>query len=501
MDLAIKGEIIRREALSRWLSPIELREILCNYKEMGFTLGLEPPIFVQSGSLFVYDRAFVPNFKEDGVAWIRKKTIVRVREDFHRIQIFGEHAVTGLYTFAEQDQNFRRRCYRLPADTTIFLVHYRYCSSRKNDPFISSKDSNDSLQIIFPINNHSTMKVKSSGKLNQFENLSQQSQPGEMQISTENTSQIYIKDRQSKQSDRQDNYIEHTTPLMISFSNHISKSPDCTHQFHNFSSIPSEQQNNILTKSNNDLEDNNIIININRDNNNNNNFDKDTDNENINYDNIILDNDAEVADENETNSLCDHMSSSDQLEAEVGYEPMMLGPLLSIDTVSPGKLLNMQSLSIDKETFFNRINTFDMLESPQFAMEHPAIVDFNPPKDYTGGGNEILISLFPILKNVKKESVLLVYFGWVRVEARVVSPSCVRCVSPKLPPGRYVLSIRNPDGILLTGPSDLTFEYFQLQHQLQPEPQGIVNPLSCVPGIIDMEPMVESYDYDDRSNH
>lgn len=118
----------------RWLSPEELSFILNNFENIGFPKNYQKPSNPQDGSIYIYDRTVVPDFKLDGVEWTKKKDSNKVYEQFIKLRGGGTHAVTGLYCAAADNPLFRRRCYRLARGegggvSPEHLVHYRDCSS------------------------------------------------------------------------------------------------------------------------------------------------------------------------------------------------------------------------------------------------------------------------------------------------------------------------------------------------------------------------------------
>jgi len=124
-------------ARERWLSPDELSFILNNVEKIGFPKNYQKPSCPQDGSIYIYDRTVVPDFKLDGVEWTKKKDSNKVYEQFIKLRGGGTHAVTGLYCAAADNPQFRRRCYRLARGvdggvSPLHLVHYRDCSLESN---------------------------------------------------------------------------------------------------------------------------------------------------------------------------------------------------------------------------------------------------------------------------------------------------------------------------------------------------------------------------------
>jgi hypothetical protein len=119
----------------RWLSPEELNVILNNHENIGFPSNFQKPFNPQDGSIYIYDRSVVPNFKLDGIDWTKKKGSNKIYELFIKLSCGGVHTITGLYYTGAANPHFRRRCYRLASRegvSQLYLVHYRDCSGDVN---------------------------------------------------------------------------------------------------------------------------------------------------------------------------------------------------------------------------------------------------------------------------------------------------------------------------------------------------------------------------------
>lgn len=329
-----RGQELRNAAQVRWLFPLEIRETLHSYNLLGFKLSLSPQEYPSNGDLLIFDRVLTPNFKDDGVPWVRKQNGA-VREDFMKILIDDSHDVTGLCTYSIADQDFRRRCYRFPKGSTIFLVHYRHCGINK---------------VYKSVN---TVSIMPKG-LSKYDHT---------RVDTETSS------------------TSNETKGEI---------PSCI-------------------------------------------FDEDDDMDNEMLKSLLDDNDV-------LNGF-----GMDLIPNEI---PPTLPP-----------------------------------ETLQLT---PAIIDFSPSVDYTGGGNRILVSLWPCLSEDLMRSLtgLQVIFGWRMVDAIVVSPSCVRAISPNLPPGRYPLTLRACQGLNMwniTSPSSPTFDYYDIRQSVnvsQLPPSQTIEPVT-----------------------
>mmetsp|Transcript_15268 Transcript_15268/g.22982 ORF Transcript_15268/g.22982 Transcript_15268/m.22982 type:complete len:868 (+) Transcript_15268:91-2694(+) len=129
MDYQKWRNSIVEAAKERWLTPEEIHEILTNHELLGFKLSIVKPHCPRGGEMYLFDRNVVPDFKSDGIDWVKKKGSSKENEQYLKLLTHGVHTVTGLYATASADSFFRRRCYRLaPSKAAIYLVHYRHCA-------------------------------------------------------------------------------------------------------------------------------------------------------------------------------------------------------------------------------------------------------------------------------------------------------------------------------------------------------------------------------------
>jgi hypothetical protein len=114
-----------QEAQTRWLKPAEVLSILQNYGKQQ--LADKPPQMPTSGSLFMFNKRVLRNFRKDGHSWRRKKDGRTVGEAHERLKVGNTTALNCYYAHGDQNPNFQRRCYWMldPAYDHIVLVHYR----------------------------------------------------------------------------------------------------------------------------------------------------------------------------------------------------------------------------------------------------------------------------------------------------------------------------------------------------------------------------------------
>ncbi|KAJ4805771.1 calmodulin-binding transcription activator [Rhynchospora pubera] len=125
-DLNIKKLI--EEAPTRWFRPNEVHAILCNYTLLR--VQPQPIVNPTSGTMLLYDRKVVRNFRKDGHNWRKKKDGKAVQEAHEKLKVGNDERVHVYYARGEDDPNFYRRCYWLLDKELerIVLVHYRRTS-------------------------------------------------------------------------------------------------------------------------------------------------------------------------------------------------------------------------------------------------------------------------------------------------------------------------------------------------------------------------------------
>ncbi|CAJ1940734.1 unnamed protein product [Sphenostylis stenocarpa] len=131
-------EEILQEAEHRWLRPVEICEILRNYKK--FKLTPDPPIRPPAGSLFLFDRKALRYFRKDGHRWRKKKDGKTIREAHEKLKAGSVDVLHCYYAHGEDNESFQRRSYWMLDDVSgrsqseqastgqlehVVLVHYR----------------------------------------------------------------------------------------------------------------------------------------------------------------------------------------------------------------------------------------------------------------------------------------------------------------------------------------------------------------------------------------
>ncbi|XP_031264452.1 calmodulin-binding transcription activator 5-like isoform X1 [Pistacia vera] len=113
------------EAKTRWLRPNEIHAILCNSKH--FSINAKPVNLPKSGTVVLFDRKMLRNFRKDGHNWKKKKDGKTVKEAHEHLKVGNEERIHVYYAHGEDSPTFVRRCYWLLDKSleNIVLVHYR----------------------------------------------------------------------------------------------------------------------------------------------------------------------------------------------------------------------------------------------------------------------------------------------------------------------------------------------------------------------------------------
>ncbi|XP_020599636.1 calmodulin-binding transcription activator 5-like [Phalaenopsis equestris] len=126
--------------LPRHRVSITLRRMDDNKMPYGFRLypELKEPqsyeLLDDYGSIVLFDRKMLRNFRKDGYNWKKKKDGKTVQEAHEKLKIGNEERIHVYYARGEDDPNFYRRCYWLLDKKleNIVLVHYRQTLEHDN---------------------------------------------------------------------------------------------------------------------------------------------------------------------------------------------------------------------------------------------------------------------------------------------------------------------------------------------------------------------------------
>ncbi|KAK1411759.1 hypothetical protein QVD17_32470 [Tagetes erecta] len=131
------------EAKTRWLRPNEIHAVLCNHKH--FNISVKPVNLPSSGTIVLFDRKMLRNFRKDGHNWKKKKDGKTVKEAHEHLKVGNNERIHVYYAHGEDWTTFVRRCYWLLDKKLehIVLVHYRDTQELQGSPRMIA-DSNSS---------------------------------------------------------------------------------------------------------------------------------------------------------------------------------------------------------------------------------------------------------------------------------------------------------------------------------------------------------------------
>ncbi|XP_027339147.1 calmodulin-binding transcription activator 5-like isoform X2 [Abrus precatorius] len=131
------------EAKGRWLRPNEIHAILCNHKY--FTINAKPVNLPPSGTIVLFDRKMLRNFRKDGHNWKKKSDGKTVKEAHEHLKVGNEERIHVYYAHGQDNPSFVRRCYWLLDKSLehIVLVHYRETQELQGSP-VTPVNSNSS---------------------------------------------------------------------------------------------------------------------------------------------------------------------------------------------------------------------------------------------------------------------------------------------------------------------------------------------------------------------
>lgn len=117
-----------RDAQIRWLKPAEIQYILQNHER--YPIAQATPQQPPSGSVFLFNKRVLRNFRKDGHSWRKKKDGKNVGEAHEKLKVGNVDALNCYYAHGDQNPYFQRRIYWMldQAYGHIVLVHYREVS-------------------------------------------------------------------------------------------------------------------------------------------------------------------------------------------------------------------------------------------------------------------------------------------------------------------------------------------------------------------------------------
>ncbi|BAT77003.1 hypothetical protein VIGAN_01508200 [Vigna angularis var. angularis] len=189
-------EEILQEASHRWLRPVEICEILRNYKK--FKLTPDPPIRPPAGSVFLFNRKALRYFRKDGHRWRKKKGGKTVREAHEKLKVGSVDVLHCYYAHGEDNENFQRRSFWMLDQQLehVVLVHYReikegcksgispfpvvpvtLVGSSQNSSVLSSTRTKTPISVVQTSFTSSANKVDQNGHSSEYEDVNSKDGP------------------------------------------------------------------------------------------------------------------------------------------------------------------------------------------------------------------------------------------------------------------------------------------------------------------------------------
>ncbi|ESR32661.1 hypothetical protein CICLE_v10004273mg [Citrus x clementina] len=239
------------EAKTRWLRPNEIHAILCNSKY--FSINAKPVNLPKSGTVVLFDRKMLRNFRKDGHNWKKKKDGKTVKEAHEHLKVGNEERIHVYYAHGEDSPTFVRRCYWLLDKTleNIVLVHYREThegtpATPPNSHSSSISDQSAPLLLSEEFNSGAGHAYSAGGKELQAPNESLTVQNHEMRLHELNTLEwddlVVTNDSNDSTEPRGDKFShfdqQNHTAIKGAASNPIDRSNNT--QFNNLDGVYSE---------------------------------------------------------------------------------------------------------------------------------------------------------------------------------------------------------------------------------------------------------------------
>ncbi|XP_019087411.1 PREDICTED: calmodulin-binding transcription activator 5-like [Camelina sativa] len=138
------------EAYTRWLRPNEIHALLCNHK--FFTINVKPVNLPKSGTIVLFDRKMLRNFRKDGHNWKKKKDGKTIKEAHEHLKVGNEERIHVYYAHGNDNPTFVRRCYWLldKSQEHIVLVHYRETHEAQAAPATPGNSYSSSISELSP---------------------------------------------------------------------------------------------------------------------------------------------------------------------------------------------------------------------------------------------------------------------------------------------------------------------------------------------------------------
>ncbi|KAG1330936.1 calmodulin-binding transcription activator 4 [Cocos nucifera] len=202
------------EAQTRWLKPVEVLFILHNHE--SFQLSNKPLDKPLSGSLFLFNRRVLRNYRNDGYLWRKKNNGRTLAESHEHLKVGNAEVLSCYYARGEQNPCFQRRIYWMldPAYEHIVFVHYRDMTEGSYVPKPNLSFSTESPSTFNQTNSITDAQVQ--GFPTQINALNEQFQNPCSPVSVEEVSSEFVAGKTEKphliKMDRSETYSQPLLP-------------------------------------------------------------------------------------------------------------------------------------------------------------------------------------------------------------------------------------------------------------------------------------------------
>ncbi|XP_068700308.1 calmodulin-binding transcription activator 1-like [Montipora foliosa] len=133
----------------KWNGNEEVLSFLTSFSNHKAWVSSDVPDRPENGSMFLFDRSKVKNYRKDGYTWKKRRSGNTIREDHTRLKVNGVECLSVLYTHSALVPTFHRRCYWMLQNPQIVLVHYlnlvEECSKPITVSVYTSPESQDDI--------------------------------------------------------------------------------------------------------------------------------------------------------------------------------------------------------------------------------------------------------------------------------------------------------------------------------------------------------------------
>eukprot|EP01038_Epipyxis_sp_PR26KG_P014148 gene14148-18986_t len=411
MDSIDPRSLLFSIASTRWLTTEELMLVLKNPMIFGLNCSLKQPDHPKSGDIFVFNKINGVSYKNDGISWMKKKGKDRIQETYQNIKVNGIETIKGVYSRCAENQNFKRRIYRMVdvEQYPFILVHYLLEVSHNNNEF-----SNIETETVTTATttNYSNSTNSNSMSQNPFSYSSQSQFPSQQQ-----------------------HYMNHipTNYQELNRNSHNNSNNNLNYHQNVLAKLPQQPQNICMSDETKNMNFNEHLFSEN---------------------NLIRG--MSLINNHVNNNIIN--SNYDNIESEYSLNEVMTSRIGSFEDVKDEWMTDLIFLASSVDHPIMDINHNNNSENDYTDLLR--IEDYAPCNTIvTQCGIKILICFKnEIPLNFRQQNNLMVMFGdRMKVVAEIVTPNVIRCYSPFLQTGHYYIQLCDLKGNVVSNLSSEPF--------------------------------------------